>query len=102
LLLRHTAENPQANYDQSRGAVLALAPPLVPKAENAAEDYKLAQTAFVPWPQKDDQNSPDMIIEKDSKLFERPEIQAYLASNAIAIQQLKNGAAKARCNWNLN
>ncbi|MGD0092584.1 MAG: hypothetical protein ABSE73_21930 [Planctomycetota bacterium] len=106
LLLRGTAEDPAENLKASQAALLALAPPAVPKEENAAEDYALAQKAKVPYSSSaalgSPRNDPSTFITKESRLFENPDVQAYVAKNAAAIQHLYAGAAKARCNWGLN
>jgi len=104
LLLRGTVEDPRANFRASQAAFLALAPPSLPKGENAAEDYALAQTAFVPFAPAQGKSNSDLFsnITGDSKFFETQEVQTFLANNTLALQHLYAGAAKAKCNWGLN
>src|SRR5436305_15173992 len=42
-ILRGQAEDPRANIEKSRKAMLAIAPPAIPKEDNAAEDYRAAE-----------------------------------------------------------
>ncbi|MCY3021381.1 MAG: hypothetical protein NTW87_20395 [Planctomycetota bacterium] len=106
LLVRGTADDPKAHLEASRAALLALAPPDVPAAENAALDYARAHKAKVAFPRAPGKqqwpDDPHVNVTKETALLDFPQVHAYLASNASAIQLLYAGAAKPRCNWGLN
>jgi hypothetical protein len=107
LLLRGTAEDPQKNLVESRAAVLALAPPSVPDAENAALDYAAAHKMKVKYQSPDAKNKrtqwpddhPDYFLSKASTYFEQPAVQQFYNDNEPAVTMLHAGAAKERCDW---
>ncbi len=101
MLLHGTMQDPRANLIQSRKALLASAPPKLPDTENAAVDYRLASMNAVRFLGPTEFH-PGTILGKDSRLFERADIQAYLSANALALGQLCKAARLARCNWDLN
>ncbi len=101
LMLRGDAEDPRKNHIESKKALLALAPPPVPDAENAALNYRKAFTAFVgfPGPWNDD---PVMNLGRESAYFETPAVASFLTSNAAAYTLLEAATDQQRCNWNLD
>ena len=101
LLLRGEAEDPRANYVKSLAALLALAPPPVKKEENAFEDYKLAQLAYVGFTGASDDN-PFWKTNDDSKYFDDAATLALWSANATAIGHLQAGAQKERCDWGID
>jgi hypothetical protein len=103
LLLRGDAEDPNANFEKSRAALLALTPPHVPDEENARKIYELAIKAKVAYSGPDDDNPLYKVqSEGESNFFERPSVLAFWQANAKAIGLWKNGAQKERCDWNIN
>ncbi|HEY3324774.1 MAG TPA: hypothetical protein VGP72_30255 [Planctomycetota bacterium] len=106
ILLRGTAEDPEANLVRSRAELLALAPPSIPNTENAATDYATAQALKVGYVRP--QNAPASLespansIFKSSECYDDPSFRAIYAANAGAIAAILQGASKERCNFGLN
>ena len=100
LLLRGGVEDPRANFEKSRQALLVLAPPHVPDEENANTDYKLAAKAFVNFLGEYEDN-PLYHIDIESQFFERKAVLAFWLANAKTIGLLQAGAQKDRCDWNI-
>jgi hypothetical protein len=101
LLLRGSTEDPHANYVKSREALMALAPPHVPKSENAFEDYKLAGKAYVGFTGAAD-NNPFWKTNDDSKYFDDPATLTLWSANSNAISLLQKGAQKEKCDWGID
>ena len=101
LMLRGDAEDPRKNHIESKKAVLALAPPPVPDAENAALNYRKAFAAFVgfmgPW-----NDDPENNLGREGAYFETPAVASFLSSNAAAFTLLEAATDQQRCNWNLD
>ncbi len=111
LLLRSSAEDPRVNFEASKKALLALAPPPVPKEEDAWADYQLAEKAMVPWTGQDELNPSELKLSEPSplwetasenKYFEAPETQQFWAANAQAIAHLLRAAQNDRCSFGID
>src|SRR5438309_1808021 len=78
LMLRGDAEDPHKNHIESKKALLALAPPPVPDAENAALNYNKAFAAFAKYtgPQEDD---PVANLNREGAFFENPAVTTFLS-----------------------
>ena len=101
LLIRETIEDPQTNFNLSRQAVLALNQPTVPDDENAAEIYKLAAAAMVPFSGPEELN-PLYKFWEESKTYEISEVQAWLSANSKTISLLYAAVENERCGWKID
>ena len=101
LMLRGDAEDPRKNHIESKKALLALAPPPVPDAENAALNYRKAFKAILGYagPQED---NPESNLGREGAYFEKPAVATFLASNAAGFTLLEAATDQQLCDWKLD